>query len=116
MEKDAHESLIKILNDLRAMCDLDVDVDGNYGYTKVENDLFKLLSNDVDNAMQLIDTLDFNKRNEKHILKFVPKLVSTFKTQDEQTRFIKFLEKLQNKYPGVNFSSTIFYAQLSVNT
>lgn len=115
MEKNEHDKLIDILNNLRTMCDLDVDVDGNHGYMKVEKDLFNLLSNNADNAIQLIDTLDFNKRNEKHILKFVPRLVSSFQTTEEQTKFIKFLEKLQRKYPGVNFSSTIFYAQLSAN-
>lgn len=115
MEKDAHENLISILNNLRTMCDLDVDVDGNYGYLKVENDLYKLLTNKADNAIQLIDTLDFTKRNEKHILKFVPKLVSSFETVEDQSKFLKFLESLQRKYPGVNFSSTIFYAQLSAN-
>lgn len=105
--------LREVLEDLFCMARLDINYDGNSDYVEATETLKKLLTDNVEQANNLIDTLNFDNPIEAHILSFVPDIVGNFRTLEDRISFVSHLESLQERFPNVSFSPALFYASLS---
>ena len=79
-------------------------------------ELIESLTNNVDDAISFIKTLDLNKVSESIIMTYVDSIAENLKTQKEKDEFEKFISSLEEKFPDcpyINWNCRRFYKAIS---
>ena len=79
-------------------------------------ELIESLTNNVDDAISFIKTLDLNKESESIIMIYVDSIEENLKTQKEKDEFEKFISSLEEKFPDgpyMNWNCRRFYKAIS---
>ena len=79
-------------------------------------ELIESLTNNVDDAISFIKTLDLNKTSESIIMIYVDSIAENLKTQKEKDEFEKFISSLEEKFPDgpyMNWNCRRFYKAIS---
>lgn len=102
-----HDKLQKILSKLAFCCEYDIPSEPGWN-----EEILNLFSTDVIQAIELLDTIDFNGAAEQHLLSYLPNIVKNMKTAASQALVIEQFKQLQTKFPNVHFEPVIFWSQL----
>ena len=86
-------------------------------YDLAVKELIDCLTNNVDDTIEFIKTLDLNDKSESLIMIYVDSIAENLKTQKEKGEFEKFISSFEEKYPkcpSINWDCRRFYKVISV--
>lgn len=69
--------------------------------------LVGLFGGDAFQAIQLLDSIDFNNESNLHLLSYFPAIVQSMPTFGAKFLVIEHYKQLKNKFPNVHFSTVI---------
>ena len=105
-----------LLIDLSFLNFIGIPPDYKERYDLEVKELIESLTNNVDDAISFIKTLDLNKESESIIMIYVDSIEENLKTQKEKDEFEKFISSLEEKFPDcpyINWNCRRFYKAIS---
>ena len=112
MDEKEYKELLEILERLHLLCVLDMAGDGVPEYEKGEQRIHEIIIKNIKHIKEIIDSLDFNIPEQRHILRYVPDIVLKLDNLFDQVMLVTSIKIQKDKYPDVNFGFWIFYSKL----